>query len=486
MNTVQLARHQQELGCRINTQNANELLPPEILSHIFILCFYDSNSNKNKEHWEFACETVLSSVCRHWRTVALEMALLWSRVTLSDPPPYHRSALHLSRVGPTFPLDIDIGMNGRFWDETEEATNDCAQRARDALKFIVANGGVTSRWQRVSICTDMFRAHLTVINFLGCSVMPILQHLELVFYWPYDVEEGGGHVYLGSTPVVPSLLLQSSPPQLDTIKLHSVPNALLFGHPAQPQFSNLTHLELGLILRYPHLRHFNLLLAANPQLVVLHLDMGSAVRCFRPLNRDLPRVRLPQLKELALLRISSSLWALGLVNMLDAPNIDYLQLTLTKSDGNYGQLLRYIMQGDNETTPTLLFPSLTRLMFDLSPYDCSAALEHLLSAYTEVTFLNVLWNPLRLLLDQPWLAPDLSHLRVTGATGELLGEIVDARLSAGLPLKVVEANWHSRDLVKYPELKYLKDRVDFAFVDYNGSRNDLYDTFEGGTGTVEI
>ncbi|KAF8608954.1 hypothetical protein BDV93DRAFT_518990, partial [Ceratobasidium sp. AG-I] len=321
---------------------------------------------------------------------------------------------------------------------------------------------------------------------MGSSVMPVLQHLDLVFYWPYDIEDEDGYAYECSTSLGPSLLLQSSPPKLDTINLQRVPNAFLFGHPTQPQFSNLTYLKLGLILQYPNLHDLNLLLASNPQLVVLRIGMSSAGNHFRPSNYDLPQVRLLRLKELALTGISASLWALGFVKMLDVPNTNYLKLTVGNGDGQYGQFAQYIIKGSNETTPALLFPSLTRLVFDLPSGGCSATLRLLLTPYTKITFLDILRDTLKVLLDQPWLVPDLSHLRATGATGELLKEIVDARLSARLPLRVLEANWRSRDLVKRHELKYLKDNIDFAFVDFSGRRSDLYNGFEGGTGTIEI
>ncbi|KAF8608956.1 hypothetical protein BDV93DRAFT_541338 [Ceratobasidium sp. AG-I] len=476
-----------ELERRNSAQSINKL-PSELLSRILVLCVYICDSNKDELYSEFACQTTLSSVCRHWRTVAIETASLWSLVTLSDFPPHPRFALHLSRAGSTIPLYINIEMTDIFWDETEEGTmEECAQRVRDTLTFIVSHGGVTPRWRTVSIRTDLFYAHRAVIRFLGSSEMPELLSLELLFDGPNDNDEEDGRAYQDTQLYEPSLLLPIPPPRLDTIKLQGVPNAFLFGHPTQPQFSSLVHLELELVLSYPNLHDLNLLLAANPQLAAFCLKMGSANEFLQhPAIRNLPRVNLPHLKELTLLHISTSRWVLDLLVMLDAPNVDYLRLTFIDSDEEHRQLLQYIANGDNRTSGPL-FPSLTRLMFgyDLDE-DLVADLRLLLTAYTKITFLDISWIPIEVLLEHPWLVPELLHLRVAGAPGELLLKIVDARHSAGSPLKVIEADWRFRNRVKPHELEYLRDKVDFAFIDSTyGRRMDLVDRIQGGVGAED-
>lgn len=314
----------------------------------------------------------------------------------------------------TIPLDIDIDMTDEFWEGTEEGTmEECAQQTCDALAFIVSHGSITSRWRTVSICTDLFYAHLAVIRFLGAAEMPKLRSLELIFNGPNKIDELDKEAFEDNQLLDPSLLLQNSSSQLDTLKLQGVPNAFLFGHPDHPQFSNLTHLELELVLCYPSLHDLNLLLAANSQLVVLCLNMGSANEYLLPLNRDIPRIHLPQLKELLLLYISSLLWVLDLVKMLHTPNVDNLQVNFSECDEEHNQLLQYIAKGGSKATPEPLFPSLTRLTFGFNlDYDYAKALRVLLAAYPQITFLDTLWLPAKMLKQWPWLVPNLSHLRV--------------------------------------------------------------------------
>lgn len=378
-------------------------------------------------------------------------------------------------------------MSEDFWDGTEEGTmEECAQRARSALEFIVAHGGVTSRWQTISIHTDIFYAHRAVINFLGSSPMPRLRYLELLFDGPNEIDEEDEEAYENTQLYQPALLLSAPPSCLETLKLQGVPNAFLFGHPAQPQFSNLVHLELELVLSYPNLHDLGLLLTANPQLSVFYLDMGSANEYLQPTDHNLSKVNLPHLKKFALLRIFTSSWVLDLVMMIDAPNLNHLQLNFSDYDEQHEQLLQYIARG-NDTTPRPLFPSLTRLMFGCElDEDNTAALRVLLAAYTKITFLDVQRTHIELLLEQPWLVPDLSNLRVAGAPGELLMKVVEARHSAGLPLKVVEVDWRFRNRLEPRELEYLRDKVDFAFVDWmDGRRIDLVDGIKGGANVDE-
>jgi hypothetical protein len=373
-------------------------------------------------------------------------------------------------------------MSEDFWAETEDGTTEeCTERARDALNFIVAQGGVTSRWRSISITTDMFGPHRAVIDFLGSSAMPALRYLELTFRGPSEFDDEDEFAMGEATFIKPIPLLKTPPPHLHTVKLQGVPNPFLFGHPTQPSLSGLTRLELAFVKDHPDLSHLSTLLAANPQLFALSLNMDMTDP-FVPhkLNRHVPKIQLPNLRELALLHVLDTPWPLNVMMMIDAPNVDYLSLNLCECDPNYNDLLHYIANGGNASNPRPLFPSVTHLMVCLNEeYDCTAGLRILLAAHTKITLLDLLYTPTAALLAKPWLVPNLEHLRVAGCRGLDLKKVVSTRARAKLPLKVVEVDALTGHRIKKAERKYLKGKVDFGFIQFPEGNRVTYDVETG-------
>ncbi|KAJ1304416.1 hypothetical protein OPQ81_005564 [Rhizoctonia solani] len=384
----------------------------------------------------------LPAVCHYWRRVALDTPALWSRVTLSDPPPFRLSALYLSRSGREAPLDIEIKITDKHWGYSDS----WRPEAHQALPFIVTHGGITSRWKSCWIQTNDLPAHLAVLNFLLLSDLPMLQYLELDYCGPeYTSRRLESGVY--SNFISTGSLFHDPPiPRLQIAVLRSVPNLCLFRHLGSFQLTELTYLELDFCSPLPRLEQLNGLLAACPRLTALFLDSMLEFHFVTEPDRpddpvELPRVHLPLLQSLALKHTicSAVFWELGILKMIDAPNVQSFQLYLASNRiFDNDPIIDYITQGDSTTNPRPIFPLLTSLGFFLQQ-DITPDLRRLLSTYTRVTTLVLPEFPeLSALLETPWLAPSLTLLCLETKDYKLLKDLVNMRYSAHLPLKTVE------------------------------------------------
>ncbi|CAE6531945.1 unnamed protein product [Rhizoctonia solani] len=462
-------------------------LPPEILSRVFVIC--DHTWDPLDGGWKaFGCQTVLPAVCNYWRQVALDTTALWTKVTLLDRPPWHFSRVCLARAGPTALLDIDLDMEEDFWADTENGTLDeLAERAEDALDFIVTHGGVPSRWRSFSMTTDVFLAQLAAMKLFGKSSFPSLVSIEMRFTGPYEFDDEDAFTLGEHIELPPKLLFKEPPPQLRSIKLQGVPGSYLFGHPAHPQFIALTHLELRFEVRYHSLTDFNKLLAANPGLESIFLELGDADRGVKVEKERLPKVDLPKLHTLSCVDVASPLWALHVIMMLDAPNIISFELTLGissyqrhREQVGIQKLLDHIIGDQSLPNPEPRFPSLRSLTL---ASEMQLGSEHIiatvLAAYPQLTDLRLPGCPsLMPLLQRPWLAPGIERLRVGVSNLVQLKKVVNSRCKAGLPLRTVLVDHLELQVrVKPSDRDQLRKYVDFALVLDDGERIDDKDDY---------
>ncbi|KDN38765.1 hypothetical protein RSAG8_09315, partial [Rhizoctonia solani AG-8 WAC10335] len=343
-------------------------------------------------------------------------------------------------------------------------------------------------------------------------------------------------------------------PQLQMAVLRSVPNACLFRHIGLFQLTELTYLELDFCSPLPELVQLNGLLVTCPRLTALFLNSMLDFHFDSVLDHseepvELPRVRLPMLRSLALKHTirTTVLWELGILKMIDAPNVQSLQLYITSNrvfdsspiieyitqgEARYhtrpqkasislyeghqpraprvsrvlalkhtirttvlwelgilkmidapnvqslqlyitsnrvfdsSPIIEYITQGEGLASPGPIFPLLTSLGFFLQQ-DITPDLRKLLLAYTRVTNLVLPEFPeLTALLGTPCLAPNLTLLSLETKEYETLKELITLRRDARLPLKIVELKkqtsvWE----ISSDEQKELQGLVDLVMVD---------------------
>ncbi|KAG8706538.1 hypothetical protein FRC08_000992 [Ceratobasidium sp. 394] len=354
-----------------------------------------------------------------------------------------------------------------FWSGVKSGmAGACTELSRKALEFIVSHGGATSRWQSVSIATDLLGPHLAVAEFLRSSSLPELRYLELTSHAPAHFTGLDMMALRTAMNTEPLPLFQDPPSKLCTVKIGGLPNPLLFGHSNQLHLPNLTHLELSFVGSPPKLSDLVALFQATPQLVVLHLDYDLEVF---PLSTDpnpqAPKIRLIQLREFALINhVWNASWPLSFLTRLEAPNVDLLHIRLVECDGSSGAFVECLADGGDKATPRPIFPSVTRLKIMPRPGDATPLLKTLLRAHPRITLLEIPSIPLDALLVEPWLAPNLQHLFVEGRPGSELKKVVDARAEAKLPLKAVYSDPSSGTLINPADREYLSSKVEFKFV----------------------
>ncbi|CAE7196933.1 unnamed protein product [Rhizoctonia solani] len=432
----------------------------------------------------------VKAVCRRWRKIALDTAALWTRVGIADQPiAFHRTKLHLARCGPTAKLELMIDMFGPTWDNMDDtAVQECAERANAVFAFIIDRGGATSRWKCCSIQTTRLHAYLAILRFLESSDFPWLEYLEVVYSQPPEIWAIEQIEVTELVEIAPQPLFRNTPPRLKTVRLLGIPNPHIFGHPAHPQLTGLTHLQLGLIAQEHELWHLNGLLAANPQLKALSLCSVSMIEgaAGGPIGAELPasqfpKVRLHNLQSLSLPDIDSAPWALGVLVMLDAPNVKALRIGYAgdpDGNANYRRLLTYLIRGGDEETkdPRPYFPNLTHLSYE-SDGDSESDLKLLLSEYPTLQSLEIPLDPcveLVLKKARPWVLPNLKRLRILWANHltELKKTIV-ARHKAGFPLDNLEVVCIEPINKKTNDRKKLEELVKLVVVDNGEELEDL-------------
>lgn len=91
------------------TRKDIESLPPEVLSHIFLLGVVDERHNpetvNGKSSGRFMA--LVSRVHHRWRKIAIGTPMLWQHIVVTGPGDIRRIRLHIER-SKTCPLDVDV------------------------------------------------------------------------------------------------------------------------------------------------------------------------------------------------------------------------------------------------------------------------------------------------------------------------------------------------------------------------------------------
>ncbi|KAF8601725.1 hypothetical protein BDV93DRAFT_226616 [Ceratobasidium sp. AG-I] len=191
------------------------------------------------------------------------------------------------------------------------------------------------------------------------------------------------------------------------------------------------------------------MLSSNLQLQSLAISSGS----LKPpaLESTALRIKLPSLRSLSLSFTGQSVWALGVMQMIDAPAVEHLFLANHCKQERLSKLINYIATGTTEdavshlssTAPNdqpmsyeSIYPGLRDL--DIQSIDNVELplLRSLLSAFPTVTRLSFPPEALQLLGGPPWVLPSLNCINSTVAFG--ISNILRLRIDAGLPIRRVE------------------------------------------------
>lgn len=412
----------------------------------------------------------------------------------------------LARSGDTAPLDIYINMKGHFMDDLPSyEDHEYAKRALDALEFIVAHGGVTSRWEILVIWSNMPDVILAVMHFVRNAHLGNLHTLELdnETYKLLEGDELVAEVLTGPAPPE-SVIFRTQPPLLRHIELSGIPPSFLFQHGPIPLVCNLTSLNLTVVGSLPHLVGLRELFIHSPRLETLGLYTARIESIgFQYQPPATTRARMPHLRQFTHHQWDSVSWGLCVLKMVDAPRVEVFSLDLSCIQDD--TILSYLASGrrgerlvddhsslNEHTDGTAIYPELKHLIIG-SLSTSPKMFGDMLKASQNVTRLD--WD-LRLgsgadlctVLGEATVCPQLEHLRVYQVPDELR-MVVRQRAEQGRPLKIVEVNsffWDEIPRSTRRELRRFLGRfAPYRDLEYCSDANEDDDISESTDGDVD-
>ncbi|KAF8598198.1 hypothetical protein BDV93DRAFT_526895 [Ceratobasidium sp. AG-I] len=363
----------------------------------------------------------------------------------------------LARSGDSVPIDISIDMSNHFMYGLS-SYNHHAKRARDALEFIVAHGGVTSRWETLVVWTDEEHdAILAILDFVHNACLDNLRTLELLNE-TWKLHEGDALLaeVLARQASSESVMFKTQPPLLRHIQLYGIPPNLLLQRGPIPLACNLTLLDLTVADSLPHLVGLRELFIHSPRLEILRLYTSRIERTdFQHQSPAASRVYMPCLRQFTHHQWVSVSWGLSILKMVDAPNVEVFSFNLGLAE-DPDAVLAYLSLGrrgerliDDHSTLServggaSIYPALNHLIIN-GMSGSPEAFSDMLKAFPNITRLD--WGMALnsdehffKVLNDSTTCPQLEHLRFYLVPNDLI-TVVHQRAKQGRPLKVVEAD----------------------------------------------
>ncbi|CAE6362527.1 unnamed protein product [Rhizoctonia solani] len=446
-----------------NVLNIN-VLPPELLSYIFVFGEQAERFTRTKRHPQHVrFPDLVSQVCRRWRTVALDDPVLWTRITIKHPGQREVATRYLDRSGPTNMLEIEIEMRSEFWNRVEISPTDWITQREytyDLLEFLKTIGATPGRWRTLSIWARQPEPLFEVVGFLHRHITPALQYVSLKWASKSMQHNEESRALNGMEASLRSLVISGpSAPNLRHVELTSVPLPFVLERPS-PLFTGLTSLSLTAATQLNSIAKLNTLLRGNPHLESLYLrsepdELDTAYSNFLDRFSHTTCVPLPLLRSLSIKSAYSSDWILDTLKAIQAPNLEtFVLATELYADYPGGttdaelSLLNYLSGGSPNggvggptggSKTTSIYPLLREL--DVSRVSCHSGgktMMTLLSSFASVTCLSIVSHQTNCLGRLPWVLPKLEVLRLNGLPCSDLGNILRRRAALGHPISSME------------------------------------------------
>ena len=425
-------------------------------------------------------QVTVSHVCKHWRKVALATAVLWSEIDVETgrqaAPSYLRASTYLSRTNGC-PLSISIDVDE--WPSDDESVyseqSDCPSPGTSAQlqKIMDLLLPHTSRWRDFKLTADDYYHFHAVMSQL-CDAPPadLLESLEL-HHLDEEIESGPSHFPYHSHKT-PFILFGNRAPKLCHVSLYGVHidwhnttflkdlhflELAYHSQDVRPSFNEFfTILRSSLELRTldlcmagpvgpPH--DWPTFLPQKPQVDHYHDPHVPAPFATQPDELD-EYMTLPKLHELKLSYQSPEELA-AFFDRVSMPSLHTLELHF--DDHEYTDFIHSRLiappkwQGASSRESRLV--NLKELRIAQLP--CTPnAIANLYAALANLEIIVFDFD----YLDQPFwevlvpmgplhglgpparqLLPALHTMKAKGSTGDILRQIVQARIDVGLPLK---------------------------------------------------
>ncbi|KAH9922794.1 uncharacterized protein BXZ73DRAFT_51327 [Epithele typhae] len=449
--------------------------------------------------------TLVSQICKRWRTAAVSNALLWNHIDFTGEPPFEKAYTYLERAKQS-PLWIRINPD---LDEDDDGNDrdDEPSSLGEIMETVLAHmDHCYSLFVNVSYYPQM---HFVLRSLGMCPGAPLLEVLQL----EHDDEGGGEHELFehAALKVQDFVLFHGHAPRLHVVSLWGV--HLPWARDKSPYLAGLTDFQLAYHAREvrPTFLEFAGILHASPDLRVLSLStsgpsgdpaewpkgMPNPAALPSP-AADSPAAAAPlvlaRLEEL-LLNCVDSARALALVQRLRLPALTSLALDFEDDDAN--AFMRYLGSPESVTSdsasaserapgggPPLpkksVLAGLAALKLVEFHPDTDVALIEIVRDLAALEALNVdlQYGPEEAWLDvlalrppRPGAAqvegqreegevllPRLTTLTIANGDYDVVREIVEGRIAAGVPLKrlLLEQDM----LLQEEEEAWLREHVD--------------------------
>jgi hypothetical protein len=445
---------------------------------------------------ELPFQVLVSHVCRHWREIALESPVLWTKLDFFEGPPFEKSRIWLQR-SKNLPLDISIDctmpehehepdddplandLDGpvcasgptthgeRYWEEHGNCEHSpgfyCSDDFNTILDMIIPH---VAQWRLLELSVSFYDyMHTAVSRFAKCPSAPLLEVL-----WLYHYEDGGNEIndeeFEYSSFNTPFLIFNGIAPNLHTVTLWGVH---VDWDRSLPMFTGLRDLELAYHAKNvrPSFSTFSQILAASPELNNLTLCLSGPAEGMDNEWSTVP-IEVPSVKDLVLCYHDPA-YIIALMRVLCTPNVTSLVLDYDGADySEFARALTLPMPGKSKS----LLAGLTHLKIGGFPCnrDSAEALFDQLSGLQSIN-LNCLGDEEELffeLLCRPTVrsvptslktyCPNLNSIWTTGITGEQMKHLITIRKATSVPIKRVFMS--SQDTPHVRDERWIKEHVE--------------------------
>ncbi|KAF9781618.1 hypothetical protein BJ322DRAFT_1010446 [Thelephora terrestris] len=527
-------------GCPINS------LPPEILSWIFVLGQQmeldsesshgtdDSDNNSDDSSVESilvddSFQVTVSHVCKHWREVALDTPALWSEIDVETgrqaAPSYRRASAYLSRTK-EYPLSISIDVND--WDPDDESVYsepsdhhppETSAQLQEIMDLLLPH---TSRWRKFKLAAESyFYFHTALVRLRNAPPASLLEFLELHHFDEDEELEPGPHFFPYPSHKTPFVLFGNNAPKLQHVSLYGVH---IDWHNTS-FLKNLHSFELAYHSQdvRPSFDEFFTILRSSPGLRTLDLCMSGPFGFPHEWPAFLPPpphddryhdphvpvafatqpstldeyMTLSRLHELKLSYQSPEELA-GFLSRVSMPSLHTLEINF--EDHEYTEFIQSHLispprwQGGSSRESRLT--NLKELKIVQLPCTPKAIAE-LYATLVNLETIELDFNT----LDEPFwevfiptkvpgvtmpvnqLLPALHTMKVRGSSGDVLRQIVGARIEAGLPLQKLYIDFGS--MINKEDDGWLREKVD-GLEYFEGSDEDDYTDDESVGSIIEV
>ncbi|KAH8104604.1 hypothetical protein BXZ70DRAFT_888084 [Cristinia sonorae] len=441
-------------------------LPAELLSLIFVLGLdladedwdddgtgsdSDSDFNGNPVDWQI----LVSSVCRRWREVALEVPQLWSEVVFTEKSTLEQAQTYLQRSKEA-PLKIFIdytNSESQTWPYSSlSELEDLMDRFKRMLTLLRMH---LKHVAELEVMVTLWKYMGVLLEFLGsCDGAPMLEVLELYHY--EDEDDLDNEPSPSSIPESDKqqnfVLFKGDIPRLKQVALWGVHvdwEKSLF-------LKNLAVLELAYHEPElsPSFKSFARILRSSPNLVTLTISQsgprGGPVEWLQSITDGTDgvdielssvdmQIELPKVEEFVLAFVDCQ-YAIDLMDRLIFTNLS--RLTLDFEEGDFTDFISSLVKPHRVTGKSIL-STLTYFRLGGLRHCRKQVLDEMVETMQNVVSLHINFH---FLASADWYIhltpkpgdkvqfPRLEELHSVGLVGSELIKLVTARRAAGVPL----------------------------------------------------